>query len=360
MSLIRLLLSRFFARGAGLKVRLRACGFLFLTLVLSGVAAAEAAEPPDNPPEVVLLTSVKSPRVWYRPEGWQLSDSLEKRFRKAYGESGFGLRVVHEAGPRELAEVLKSPATIGVFWVSHSGSDDETEGQAARWDDVILDVAGNDVKELFQRIHPNIRWLGIVGCNAERIFEGFRARGHYRDNPELRIHSFDSKVEALSGLSRSLRASAEVLGDPEQTEGRAIVARPDLLTVESREFAVRRGFPLRVTQQGASDLVLLWDDRFLGILPGADSRSGEPGAVTVYLDEEAFSPRLKIKAVAIRGLSAGEGQPHFELRFDSALEPALWQVFSDAQGQPIGTGSRLYRYRGEVLARPEWFVEWRP
>ncbi|MCM2276945.1 MAG: hypothetical protein NDJ89_02575 [Oligoflexia bacterium] len=331
--------------------------FIFALAFLATRAEAAPARP-----VVALLTSVSTPRIWYRPRSWQLPAELEKRFRQAYGKSGYELRVYHGAGPRELAEVLQDPAIRGVFWVSHSGSDASTDGEPAQWDDTILDLHGNDVKEVFQRIHPGIRWLGIVGCNSAAIFETFRSEGFYRDNRLLRIQAFDARIDALPGFAFSLNESVTELGDPvrSQVDQEArwtsipkVIARPELISEGTGSVCPKvRALPVRIIQDAPAgqpaaslaDLVILWEGRFLGVLPAP--APGESRDLTVLLEEEFLrrDRKLKIKAEAVRRVDGLE--PFISLRFESGLSPSAWEIFSDSQGRPIGTWSRLYRHPG--------------
>jgi hypothetical protein len=254
---------------------------------------------------------------------------------------------------------------VGIFWVSHAGSDSNPEDEGARWDDVVLDIYGNDVKEVFQRVHPNIRWLSVIGCNAQPIFDAYRKHGYY--SSRLTIQSFNSKVDAIRGLTFALNESATVLGDPMQSwtyldgdsadaEGRhwsrvpVVVARKDLLERGAQFICEsKQGFPIRAYQtvsqspNETSEIELLRDGEFLGLVP-------PKGDLTFYLGPSSFSfqTRLKIQARWIRHGAADSARPHFEVHFDSSLRAQDWNVFADAAGNPIGTWTHLYRFNGSL------------
>lgn len=72
---------------------------------------------------------------------------------------------------------------------------------------------GNNVKNIFQKINPNVKFLSIVGCSAKSILEDFKHRGYFYES--LTIHSFDKKISLNAGIDQSLKAAAKVIdADP--------------------------------------------------------------------------------------------------------------------------------------------------
>lgn len=131
---------------------------------------------------------------------------IERNFRRTYQEKGLKLVVHHKAKPETLHSVMTDNETEVVIWVSHAGGvHSGRNGMEAKG--VILDYYGNNVKNFFTLIPPGLKFLGIVGCSAKSIIEGFEERGNYRNYPNLEIKSFDKNVKLFSGLKETLKAS---------------------------------------------------------------------------------------------------------------------------------------------------------
>lgn len=141
---------------------------------------------------------------------------IEAKFRANFDSFPHELKVYHAAGPTEIFNVLHSPDTISVIWVSHASKEETlTEGLAAR--EVIQDIWGNDVRHFFSTVHPNLRYLGIVGCQTRGIVEDYDTNGHYANNPNLVIHSEVKKVELFRSFNRALKAGIKALDLPHDT-----------------------------------------------------------------------------------------------------------------------------------------------
>lgn len=149
--------------------------------------------------EVVLLTSLKLSNRNIR--------HLEKKFNKAFAKSGHELVIHHKADPKTLYQIMTSDETEAVLWVSHAAGESELK-PGFKADDIILDNWGNDVKNFFTLVPRNLKFLGLVGCQAEKIFAGFRERGNYDAHPDLEIMSFEKKVRLYSAFDKTLKAAA--------------------------------------------------------------------------------------------------------------------------------------------------------
>lgn len=170
---------------------------LFILLFASFSAAAG---------EIVLMTSLKlsGRNVRY----------MEKKFRKAFADSGHELVIHHMTDPRTLYTVMTSEKTEAAIWVSHAAGEQEL-GPGFKAEDIILDIWGNDVKNFFTLVPANLKFIGLVGCQAQKIINGFTERGNYVNHPDLEIMSFDKKVRLYSAFKKTLKAAKVSLSRPE-------------------------------------------------------------------------------------------------------------------------------------------------
>lgn len=158
--------------------------------------------------EVVLLTSLKLSGRNVR--------HLEKKFNQAFRNSGHELVIHHKTDPKTLYQVMTSEETQAVIWVSHAAGEHELQ-PGFKADDIIIDNWGNDVKNFFTLIPPNLKFLGIAGCQAQKIVDGFRARGNFDAHPDLEIMSFDKKVRLYSAFEKTVKAAAAFMAKPVQS-----------------------------------------------------------------------------------------------------------------------------------------------
>jgi hypothetical protein len=149
--------------------------------------------------EVVLLTSLKLTNGNIR--------HLEKKFTKAFAKSGHELVIHHKADPKILYQIMTSDQTEAVLWVSHAAGESELS-PGFKASDIIVDHWGNDVKNFFTLVPRNLKFLGLVGCQAQKIFDGFRERGNYDAHPDLEIMSFEKKVRLYSAFDKTIKAAA--------------------------------------------------------------------------------------------------------------------------------------------------------
>ncbi len=135
---------------------------------------------------------------------------LEKKFNKAFRDSGHELVIHHKADPKVLYGVMTSEKTQAVIWVSHAAGEQELK-PGFKAEDIILDIWGNDVKNFFTLIPANLKFIGLVGCQAQKIINGFTERGNYVNHPELEIMSFEKKVRLYSAFNKTLIAAKDFL-----------------------------------------------------------------------------------------------------------------------------------------------------
>lgn len=159
--------------------------------------------------EIVILTSIQTPKTlpFWKSKTYEISKDIEEQYQKAFVGSGYDLVFHHNSDRETLEFYLQSPKTLALFWVSHAASEARVSGLNLA--SIIQDVNGNNVKNVFQKINPNVKFLSVVGCSAGSILEEFKARGFYHS--DLTIHSFDKKISLNNGILQSLKAASKVI-----------------------------------------------------------------------------------------------------------------------------------------------------
>jgi len=136
-------------------------------------------------PAVVLLVSLNNPkhRPIFRTQDWSLSENLIQYFKQKLGAIPYDLVVINNATDENLHQELTNPKNIALFWISHAGSfQNGDDGLGV--EDLILDKEGKNLKDIFKRIHPNLRYLSILGCKARPILTNLRKKSNLRVQKE--------------------------------------------------------------------------------------------------------------------------------------------------------------------------------
>lgn len=278
---------------------------IILSLLISHAFAGNA----------VLLTSLELPQ--------KKLAKIEKQFLKAFNKSDLTPVIHHKAGPRLLFESMKSEDNEVVIWVSHAAGEKAlTTGMNA--ENIILDIFGNDVKKFFTSPSKSMRFLGIVGCEAQSIIDGFKARGQYQDVPELEIMSFNKKVDLFHGLNKALDRSMEVLQrSSEETE------HPEKEVIQ---IEVSR------TASQASGWIELGDK-----VVGYFDPQAEKTSTTLPFDYQFWNSleNKNIKFIRdLQGSSADLG------KLNLAADGSSWKLFASTDGKALGgKNQQLYIFK---------------
>lgn len=156
--------------------------------------------------KIVLITSLMETPTIKRSKNKKLEAYLEKKFRQKFKDQGFDITVKHLANPSILWDALNDKSIIGIFWVSHSRKEKAISSNLID-PGQIVDAYGNDVKNFFRVTTSHLRFLSIIGCEAEMIIEKFKDDGHYNFRPLLNFKMFSKKIEAKKGFKDALTAS---------------------------------------------------------------------------------------------------------------------------------------------------------
>ncbi|MGE3608775.1 MAG: hypothetical protein AB7I27_04230 [Bacteriovoracaceae bacterium] len=263
--------------------------------------------------DIVLLTSIK------------LSESLllelEERFQNKFDENTYHLVIKHQAKPFDLYQVMTSDQTEALIWVSHSAQD-HIISEGVKADEVIMDMWGNDVKRFFTLIPPHLRFVGIVGCEAKKIIDGFKARGNYTGSPDLEMMSFDQKVRLTPGFKKVLKRAAEVMRIPTQIENASL------------ELATR----IKVNHSSKSFSWIEMGDRVVGVI------NPEGSEATLSIPKDEVSKKGNLKHLRDKSSSGS-----LTILYNLYFERGSWELFQKKNGGPIGGDDKhLYLFKEKL------------
>ncbi|MBD65995.1 MAG: hypothetical protein CME62_12360 [Halobacteriovoraceae bacterium] len=148
--------------------------------------------------DIVVLTSldIKDKKL----------SKIERYVYDYYSDRTQDIKVIHEADATILSHYLNSPNTEKLFWVSHAGAS-RSMGTGISAQDTVLDIHGNNIKNLFSTVHPNLNFLAIVGCQAKGMLDDFYMNHNYQNNDNMNLFSFYKKVKLYRGVKMALQAS---------------------------------------------------------------------------------------------------------------------------------------------------------
>ena len=346
-------------------VRCFALAFLlpYFSLLWGGGPAYGQVGSRESFGKVVLITSLRSPpRLFSARPDW-IALNAESAFREAFLRSGYDIDVIHHARAADLHRVLVDPESIAVFWLSHSAAL-RPMNSLLGLRDTIANEEGTDVKAIFQKVGPRLRFLAVIGCQDQATLRRIQEQGYYSQHPDLRVLAFDHVVEAQPSLIYALNASVAFLGDVNRSEFgplalesmgpeggdwlrsripqilgdanppvRPVLHPQQVSTSASRtRMRISREIPRGARASDLSELIFLDQGRFLGVMP-----TPTPGETQELWIEGLIPKRIRVEGRPI------SSQDSDEVNFGSLMGETI---------ENIGQGSRRYlpqRYEGKIL-----------
>jgi hypothetical protein len=276
--------------------------------------------------QVTLLVSVSgSSRFLFQSQ--DTTKKLIDQFRKHYTGIDLPLKIIGNALQEDLHRELLNPDNEALFWVSHANSFKQTEGIGN--EDTIIDVEGNNVKDLFQMIHPSLKFMAVLGCKTAPIIEEFKKKGYFQDNQQLVIYSRDKKIEGQREIKKALNAFKKMSSKDS----------PSCLEKEGFKLMISR----KIGQSGHGlSLKIMNRGKFLGLLP-----SGRPGDIQKI---EFFVPQPK-SIQDLKLIIDTDPKGTDRISVESEAFDGEWKVFQDVKGRPIGVNQHIYRFSGTIIPK---------
>lgn len=188
--------------------------------------------------------------------------ALEDIFLKQFSKSHYEIEIHNFADQRDLWTALHDPQNVAVFWLSHAGAAKNRRGEPSELMTVgqVSDASGFAVSPVFTKIHPNLRFLGVIGCNTTDTLKRF----HFP--PDLTVYANNKKVDAKRGLKSAIKKSLDTLQKAEIRAG-YISECPDKQTGYS--IRIQRFFSSNKSIRPAARV--LAGENVLGVFPGVQN-----------------------------------------------------------------------------------------
>jgi hypothetical protein len=315
--------------------------FLFAMIILIGTIFSASAQELVQP-QVSLLVSLQNPpmKPLFAKKDWSISQKIAKVFEKKMQSLPYKLNIIEHATQKDLFVELFNPANVALFWVSHANATAAT-GAGLSTENIIADRTGSNVRDLFQMIHPNLKYLGLIGCQAGPIIDDFHDKGFYADNDNLVIRASHKKVLARLELRRAIKEAKSILAKNDFT------ASPKCLQRSGHVFTVERIIGDDVSEEKQTSVQIEHKGKILRILP--QGKAGEVQLLKFYLKLDEVKSAADLKFV----INSGRRDKDIKwaigkIKISSTSLLGEWTAFSDKNGQPLGVTSHVYRYEGPL------------
>ena len=164
-------------------------------------------------PNVVLLTSVHTPKMLFHSDDYKIEDTLDRIFKKAFKDTDYNIVIKNRINAEELYQIILDPTNIAIFWVSHASAGDlfQNTNSSTKHDPAIVNIFDQDIRLLFQHINPKLRYFSLIGCEGNHLLKLYKAQNLLPKN--LVTFAFDTKTNTINGLKKSIIQAQGLLGD---------------------------------------------------------------------------------------------------------------------------------------------------
>jgi hypothetical protein len=209
----------------------------------------------------------------------------------------------------------------------------------------IATEEGSDLKSIFSEIHPNLKFLAVIGCKSHPVLDSILNSNEFkRDHVGLAWVAFGDQIDAKKGLKAAIRVSTHFLNQPEVIQG------------YSSPSPLRIGLPITITRdlsrsgKGAFPALRIENQgKVLGVFPSEVEGGGLQTLETwIPILSENIEPS-QLKLVASSGFHASTSNRKFdlgELKISAAWTESGWRAFSDRNGILFGVSTNIYLYQG--------------
>jgi hypothetical protein len=351
---------------------------IFLLLFsLAGLASEKS-----NKLKIALIISLqaKEGKAFFNNNSYDINARIEKEFKKSLDLNSFELVVVKNATLASIWNTLHDPSIYGVFFVGHAGVMPKNQSNnILSIPSLIADQNLYNVKNAFQSVHSNLRYLALISCNAEGILQSFIDKGYYENAPELKVMAFDKKIEFSEGIKEVLYDKGNPLVKAESYDDLFPISGPcrindDLnqTTVEAckenaisrrklkanlevlnkryedislqNNFTFTRVIPAGVNLKDIQPTLILANNRVIGFFDQANPGSiqslnahlsDEELTSKITISNDSGAPSTKIKSTTILG----------ELNLTTENDNCELQGIRSLNGQLLGIGKNVYNLR---------------
>lgn len=330
---------------------------------------------------IALLTSLdpKDGKAFYNLPGYDNNQKIEKEFRKHFDTTSFEIVVTHRATLGDVWSTLHDPKVTAVFFVGHAGEETEFgNNHSLSAPAIIADENLNDLKNAFQKVHPNLKYLAVISCNSKSIIDTFIKDNSYSNAPDLVIKTFDHKVRPLTGLKESIKDAINLIAKDETyddvfpfrgpcgdygdeylgkdacikyaLENRKLKANPNLFRNNlndndrnSNKLTIKRNIPQDTNEEYVRASLILMNNHVVGFFP-----KGTPGEEqTIEIDLPDTTSDSPIKLINDSGLNSKIDKSKIflgELEIVSDNNNCTLKGEKNRRGELLGVGKNYYKF----------------
>lgn len=275
---------------------------------------------------IVLLSSLPKEQI-------RTTNKIKTIFhKKLFGLHDHNLIYINNADQYSLHRYLNDPETMALFWISHGGfiKINHRSGQAIGSSAILYDYNKDNVSKVFQRIHPNIKFISIVGCNSSQILDGI-----IQSRSDLSSYIPAKKVVATWALRKAIRRFKKNYKREKY----------NFLEQEVTDLGIKIKIE-RVAKQNSKSLKVFAGNIFIGILPSL--AKSESQVFEYYIPYNNDINKQNLKIILSSGQSAYDSTDNFGDIHISSSNRYMWKIFAKPSGEPFGVNERIFLFKDEI------------
>jgi hypothetical protein len=283
---------------------------------------------------VLLLTSVDAPQDYL--------DDLENNILRFFKHDEYILNAEHYANADRIHRALTSGLFTAIIYVSHGSY--FNGGFLPIDQSKLYDLETRDISSLFKKVHPNLKYLGIVSCYGNKFVKSLRKSGKLT-NKSIQIDSFDGLIDANKGVSKLTYKAYKRLN------------KKDIIDGYYNSCQKEQGFKIRLTplempqEQKQSPIMVNLRGQLLGVIPPEEFGQTKE----FFVNSNDIKSKVDLKVILSNGCqNCSKDATKFPLgKYQISLiseneNQGKWELFAKRDGTPFGVSQNIYRYQGNV------------
>lgn len=256
-----------------------------------------------------------------RTRNWDINEKLSKVFLRKLKKKNLDLVILPFSQQDEVRAELLNPNNHAIFWVGHSNAATGLAGAG------LYDDRGFNMKEIFQEVHQNIKFLGLVGCQARPFVEALKKSPYWKLNTHLETYARDKRTDARKGLKRAIKAFVDLKETKAPACNQKEVIKVTVTRTSEKELS-----SARIIRKGE--------------LVGFFNKNQEQTTIELPLGLKKSDLKLVLESGAPNNTTTEFSLGRLEFHSDD--ENLSWKLFADREGKPLGFGSHVYRFTGNI------------
>lgn len=258
---------------------------------------------------------------------------IKKQFFKKLSDiahHGNNLIYINKATTHHLYQYLNDPETMALFWISHGGHakiKNNNSGIGAT--SILIDFDKVNVAKIFQKVHPNIKYLGILGCNSWQI-----VKDHFDKRDDLGYYIPSRSIVA----TWSFRVALKKFKRHYWKKKYSYLDHPILMD----------GYPITITRNvssAAKALMVFAGKKLIGIFE--PTNNSQIQTKTFYIPDQPNIKNYDFKIILKSG-QLGLNKDDFGTIEVSQDNHHFWKLFAKSDGTPFGINERIFVFKNNI------------